>query len=150
MASTVIQQTLMPGARDRRVRVGSGGRPAFQGERRGGGGDVSIGTSISGGGSKSWGVSLQGNKGCLRYSPGEESAVKREMEKELRLRRLQQVREQSRKQAAAMRQEYRQRRDENKRAVLRESRVSKLSTVVTETFTSKIYGKIYYGRQDSL
>ncbi|CAM9727614.1 unnamed protein product [Choristocarpus tenellus] len=47
--------------------------------------------------------------GHLRYSTGEAEAVRKEMERELRLQRLQQVREQSREHAAAVREEYRQR-----------------------------------------
>lgn len=60
----------------------------------------------------------------MRYSsPGEERAVRMEIEKGLRLRRLEQVRQQSRQQAAAVREEYRRRQAENKRAALQESKV---------------------------
>lgn len=59
----------------------------------------------------------------MRYSPGEEIAVKAEIERGLRLQRLEQVRQQSRQHAAAVREEYRQRREDSKRAVLLESKV---------------------------
>ncbi|CAM9864476.1 unnamed protein product, partial [Hapterophycus canaliculatus] len=44
-----------------------------------------------------------------------------QIEKGLRLQRLEQVRQQSRRHAAAVREEYRRRREENKRAAVRES-----------------------------
>lgn len=74
-----------------------------------------MGPSVGGGGSR-----------ALRYSPGEEDTFKKEMEKTLRLRRLQQVREQSRRHANEARKAYLQRRDESKRAALRDFRVSEL------------------------
>lgn len=111
----------MPRARDRRVRVGDGGKPSSGGpSRRGNGVAVSISTAVTGGGG---GSQARGRHGNLRYSPGEEIAVKTEIERGLRLQRLEQVRQQSRQHAAAVRDEYRQRRKDSKRAVLLESKV---------------------------
>lgn len=114
----------MSRARDRRVRAGGGGGPS-----QGGGGGLRGGTGD--GAAPAVGVAggrdAQGNRqqrlGHLRYSPGEERAVKMSIEKGLRLQRLEQVRQQSRQHAAAVREEYRQRRKENKRAAVRESKV---------------------------
>ena len=107
--------SFMP-SRDRSVRAGGGGGPS-----RGGGEGVRDGA----GGSASRAIGVTGGRprGRLRYSPGEEREVRMGMEKRLRLQRLEQVRQQSRQQAAAVREEYRQRREENKRAALRESKV---------------------------
>lgn len=119
----------MSRSRDRRVRAGGGGRPSQGGGGglRGGTGDI-VASSIGVAG----GRNVRGNRrqrldsGHVHYSPGEERAVRMEIEKGLRLRRLEQVREQSRQQAAAVREEYRQRREENKRAALQESKVAKI------------------------
>lgn len=120
----------MPGARDPRVRVGDGDRPANGGEGRCGGRAALDGVAGGAGGGQVRREKTRGRVGChghLRYSTAEEQAVKREIEKGLRLRRLEQVRQQSRQHAAAVREEYRQRREENKRAVLRESKVGAVS-----------------------
>lgn len=111
--------------RDRRVRAGSGGGPSG---RRGGGlhggtGDSAAPTVGVAGGRDARPNGQQQRLGHLRYSPGEERAVRMSVEKGLRLKRLEQVRQQSRQHAAAVREEYRQRRSENKRAALRESKV---------------------------
>ncbi|CAM9177035.1 unnamed protein product, partial [Discosporangium mesarthrocarpum] len=58
----------------------------------------------------------------LRYSPEEAEAGKKEIERGLRLRRLQQVREQCRQHAAAVREEYRQRKREGMKQAVEESR----------------------------
>lgn len=113
----------MPRPRDRRARAGGGGRPsrgAGGGVRDGTGDSVAPAVGVAGGGD------VKGSRqpfGRLRYSSGEERAVRMRIEKGLRLKRLQQVRQQSRQHAAAVREEYRQRREQNKRAALRESKV---------------------------
>lgn len=114
----------MSRSRDGRARAGGGGRPS-----EGGGGGPRSGTadSVAPAVGASAGIDVRGNNrqrlGHLRYSPGEERAVRMSIEKGLRLQRLEQVRQQSRRHAAAVREEYRQRREENKRAALRESKV---------------------------
>lgn len=120
----VSRSRLMSRSCDRRVRAGGGGRPSA-----GGGGGLRSGTGDSAapavgvaGGRDARGSSRQ-RLGHLRYSPGEERAVRHSIEKGLRLQRLEQVRQQSRQHAAAVREEYRERRKENKRAALRESQV---------------------------
>ena len=111
--------------RDRRVRAGGGGGPS-----QGGGGGIRGGTgdsaapSVGVAGGRDAKANRQQRFGHLRYSsPGEERAVRMSIEKGLRLKRLEQVRQQSRQHAAAVREEYRQRRKENKRAAVRESKV---------------------------
>ena len=118
----------MPRARDRRVRVGDGGQPSNGGpSRRGNGVAASISAVVAGGGGGRQANRAEargrGKHGNLRYSPGEEKAIKMEIEKGLRLQRLEQVRQQSRQHAAAVREEYRQRREDIKRAALLESKV---------------------------
>lgn len=117
----------MPRTRYRRVRVGDGGRSSGGGPpRRGTDVAASISACIAGeggGGSQANRAEARGRHGNLRYSPGEEKAVKTEIERGLRLQRLEQVRQQSRQHAAAVREEYRQRREDNKRAALLESKV---------------------------
>lgn len=122
----------MSRSRGRRVRLGDGGggRPSQGGGGglRGGTGDTAASSiGVAGGGNV---VHNKNNRPQqrlhgehLHYSPGEERAVRMKIEKGLRLRRLEQVRQQSREQAAAVREEYRLRREENKRAALRESKV---------------------------
>lgn len=114
----------MPRSRDRRIHAGGGGSPSGGGRvggLHGGTGDnVAPAVGVAGG----RGVRANGQRlGHLRYSPGEERTVRMSIEKGLRLQRLEQVRQQSRQHAAAVREEYRQRRKENKRAALRESKV---------------------------
>lgn len=114
----------MPG-RNHRVRVGQGDKPAFAGVGADAAAAASRGSGTAGGGSQAINVTLKERTryGRMRYSPGEESAVRKEIEKGLRLKRLEQVRQQSRQQAAALREEYRLRRDANKRAALLEAKV---------------------------
>lgn len=117
----------MPTARGRHALIGQGDRPATSG---GGLGGASSGGAAAGGG-RSQARPLNKH---LRYSPGEENALKRDIEKGLRLQRLEQVRQQSRKQAAAIRQEYRLRRETNKRVAVQESKVGQLFVCVLEAF----------------
>ncbi|CAM9287577.1 unnamed protein product, partial [Scytosiphon promiscuus] len=113
----------MPGSRTGRARGGAGGR-ASQGEGfHGGTGDRAVPSNGVAGGHRVLSGRLGDTEG-KRHQPlpyGGDGAVRMEMEKGLRLRRLEQVRQQSRQQAAAVREEYRRRREENKRAAVRES-----------------------------
>lgn len=124
ISSTAQAVLHMSRPRDRRVRAGNGGGPS-----RGGGGGLRDGTgdspapAVGVAGGRDARVNGQQRLGHLRYSPGEERAMKTSIEKALRLKRLEQVRQQSRQHAAAVREEYRQRRKENKRAAVRESKV---------------------------
>ncbi|CAN0336345.1 unnamed protein product, partial [Ectocarpus sp. 4 AP-2014] len=110
-------------SRSARTRAGVGGRPS-QGEGRmgsGAGGRAVPSTGVAGGTARRDSTTTtrrprvqrqkqQQQQQQLRYSsPGEERAVRMEIEKGLRLRRLEQVRQQSRQQAAAVREEYRRR-----------------------------------------
>lgn len=120
----------MPGPRFARV-GGGGGRPASRGILVGNG-DETVNVA-AGGGEAAGGRSTKARKlarsrnepsrGRMRYISEDEKAAIREIEKGLRLKRLEQVRQQSRQHAAAVREEYRYRREENKRAVLQESKV---------------------------
>lgn len=107
--------------RDRRVRVGQGDKPSLANVGADGVAAAAQGSGNAGGGSRA--LKEINRYGRMRYSPGEESAVRKEIEKGLRLKRLEQVRQQSRQQAAALRTEYRLRRDANRRAAVLEAKV---------------------------
>lgn len=113
----------MKGPKGRHVHVGKGDRPA---EVVLGGGRPSVGGASGGQADSISRVTKRGRQGHLRYSCQDEAdAARREMERKLRLKRLEQVREQSRHHAAAMREEYRQRREQNKQAAVLESKVGR-------------------------
>lgn len=118
----------MPGSRDGRVRGGGGGRPSRGGGGfYGGTGDRAAPSNGAAGGEGA--PPLADTRGKRRQGPvryAEEQAVRMQIEKGLRLQRLEQVRQQSRRQAAAVREEYRRRREENKRAAVRKSEVRKI------------------------
>lgn len=112
----------MIGPRHSRLRVGEGDRPSRSGR---GDGLAPVGNAGGSEVDRVFGNAKGTRHGHLRYScQAEADDARREIERRLRLKRLEQVRQQSRQHAATIREEYRQRREENTRAVVRESKVS--------------------------